>query len=219
MAYTDESIRTFTAGEALEKDTLVRLSGSTLDTIVYCDAGEEPLGVTRKAAANADATTPVKLWGSGRGTFTLQAAAAITVNAKVYPAASGEVTSTPGGPCIGFALQAASAQGELIEVAPIAALSAPRAAANTETLAAGKTLVIGDAEFQFLDAGGAGRTIVLPAEALSAGLKFVIVNTSDAAEILTINDDAAATIATPTQNESAILVCDGVSWAGIVGSA
>lgn len=94
-----------------------------------------------------------------------------------------------------------------------------RADVNTETLAAGKTLTHDDAKFQFLDAGGAGRTVTLPAEEESAGLMFVIVNTSDAAEVLTIEDDASNAIATPTQNESAIVVCNGTLWRGMVGSA
>jgi hypothetical protein len=94
-----------------------------------------------------------------------------------------------------------------------------RADTNTETLAAGKTMSHDDAKYQFLDPGGAGRTVTLPAEEESAGLMFVIANTADAAEILTIEDDASAAIATPTQNETAIVFCDGTSWVGIVGSA
>ena len=89
---------------------------------------------------------------------------------------------------------------------------------ETETLAAGKTLTKDSPSLQFLDPGGAGRTIVLPAEADSKGLVFFISNEADAAEILTINDDAAATIVTPTQNEAAILFCDGTTWSGLVGA-
>ena len=91
---------------------------------------------------------------------------------------------------------------------------------NSETLTGAKTLTLADARIQVLDPGGAGRTITMPAEADSQGEAYIIHNAADAAEVLTIKDDAAtpATICTPTQNESAILFCDGTTWRGIVGA-
>jgi len=89
---------------------------------------------------------------------------------------------------------------------------------NAETLAGNKTLVVADAPIQALDPGGSGRDVTLPAEASSAGLTFIVRNTADAAEVLTIKDDGAATICTPTQNETALVWCDGSSWYGLVGS-
>jgi hypothetical protein len=44
-------------------------------------------------------------------------------------------------------------------------------------------------------------------------------NASDNTEILTIQDDTPATVCTPTEDESAIVWCDGVSWFGHVGAA
>ena len=49
---------------------------------------------------------------------------------------------------------------------------------NIETLSGGKTLTVGDAWSQTLDPGGAGRTVVLPAEA--KGLEVYISNAADA---------------------------------------
>ena len=46
----------------------------------------------------------------------------------------------------------------------------------------------------------------------------MVSNEADAAEVLTIRNDAAATIVTPTQNEAALLWCDGTSWYGLVGA-
>ena len=60
----------------------------------------------------------------------------------------------------------------------------------------------------------AARNLDLPAEADNAGIVLYIHNEANAAEVITIRDDAAATICTPTQNESAIVWCDGVSWRG-----
>ena len=89
---------------------------------------------------------------------------------------------------------------------------------NVEVLAADKTLSLADARIQVLDPGGAGRKVLLPAEASSAGEAFIIHNGADAAEVLTIKEDSdTTTICTPTQNESAIVYCDGTTWRGIVG--
>lgn len=69
------------------------------------------------------------------------------------------------------------------------------------------------------DPGGAGRTVTLPAEATVKGALVTISNKADAAEILTVQNSAAATIVTPTQGEAAILWCDGTSWYGLVGAS
>ena len=64
-----------------------------------------------------------------------------------------------------------------------------------------------------IDAGGAGRTVLLQAEADSAGRLQVIVNRSDAAEDLTVKEDSSTTtIGTVSQNELGIFWCDGTTW-------
>ena len=82
-----------------------------------------------------------------------------------------------------------------------------RGGVAAETLAATKTLTLADAQFQALDPGGAGRTVTLPDVELAAydGYLFVISNTADAAEALTIKDADANTIAAPGQNEAAVV--------------
>ena len=82
---------------------------------------------------------------------------------------------------------------------------------NTETLAANKTLVGTDAETQFLD-GAAARTVTLPAETTSRGRRFTIVNTGNALELMTVNDDAGVQKALLNAGMSVTLVCDGTSW-------
>lgn len=66
---------------------------------------------------------------------------------------------------------------------------------------------------------GAARNLDLPAEADCAGIVLYIFNAGAATEIITIRDDAAGTVCTPTTLESAIVWCDGVSWRGLVGAA
>lgn len=89
---------------------------------------------------------------------------------------------------------------------------------NTETLSANKTLTSADAAIQVLDPGGSGRDLTLPNVALMAGRAFLVVNTADAAEVITIKNAGGTTICTPTQNESAIVVSNGTTWFGIVGA-
>jgi hypothetical protein len=90
-----------------------------------------------------------------------------------------------------------------------------------ETLAGNRTISYTEIEtynaFAF-DPGGAGRNVVLPAEAACKGVVVMISNKADAAEVLTIQNDAAGTIVTPTQNEAALIWCDGTNWYGLVGA-
>ena len=83
---------------------------------------------------------------------------------------------------------------------------------GTETLAAAKVIDSDDAMILRLDPGGAGRDVTLPAEESipAQGQMFLIINAADAAEDLTVKDDAASTIGTVSQNEAAIFVNQGV---------
>lgn len=79
------------------------------------------------------------------------------------------------------------------------------------TLAGAETWDGATAMVQFLDCGGAGRTITLPSAVDAKGRVLVVVNTSDAAEDITIT--GAITI---SQNEAGILACDGSAWDGFI---
>lgn len=89
---------------------------------------------------------------------------------------------------------------------------------NVETLTANKTLKLADAMLQSLDPGGSARDVTLPPEVGSLGQMFMIANTADAAEVITVKDDGGNTIVTPTQNESCFVWCDGTGWHGMVGA-
>lgn len=91
---------------------------------------------------------------------------------------------------------------------------------NTETLSGTKTMTHDDKQVQFLDPGGAGRTVLLPEEEESAGLMLLIVNTADMAEALTVKDDASGTtVASIAQNEQATFICNGTAWRASVGTS
>ncbi len=115
---------------------------------------------------------------------------------------------------------------------------------NAETLSGAKTLAVTDAKFQFLDPGGSGRNVDLPdmrtlttdinsegtgdagtdRYADTQGGFFVISNTADAAEVITVRgwngSTTTGTIMTPTQNETAVCYWTGATngWIGIAGS-
>lgn len=111
---------------------------------------------------------------------------------------------------------------ERIGLSHLAGTSSRFPAAATETLSGNRTLTVDEIDrtqiFSF-DPGGSGRTVTLPAEAESEGAVVFVANTADGAEVLTIQDDGTNTIVTPTQNEAAILWCDGTSWYGLVGAS
>lgn len=103
----------------------------------------------------------------------------------------------------------------------------PRSQANrlnvraAETLAGARVITLSEINrwqaFAF-DPGGAGRNVDLPAASQCAGVYLMISNTADAAEILTVRHNGAATIVTPTQAEACLVWSDGVGWYGMVGA-
>lgn len=94
-----------------------------------------------------------------------------------------------------------------------------RRKSRTFDMAADLVLTTLDPPLLYLDPSGSGRNVDLPAVGDSEGLCFTIVNTADGAEILTIRDSAGSGLTpaiTPTENETAILHCDGTTWRGYV---
>jgi hypothetical protein len=92
---------------------------------------------------------------------------------------------------------------------------------TAETLTGARVITPAEVErYQAMafDPGGAGRNVDLPAEESSTGVILMISNTADAAEILTVRNDAGSTVVTPTQNEACLVWCDGVRWYGFVGA-
>ena len=178
-----EAPRAYTAGEALAKRRLVKLSGST---IIYADAGDEFIAVTEYAIANAAK-------GSCRGkqangTFELTAAAAITAGKAIYPAADGKVSMVPTGKSIGFALEAATADGDLIE-AVLVEMDAQFAGFTCEAVADNKTLDAQDVGKLFYVTADA-KTITLPATAAGLGPIVIMNGGADAGVAVNVSPNA-----------------------------
>lgn len=83
------------------------------------------------------------------------------------------------------------------------------------TLTGNVTLDASSSNIQVLDPGGAARVVTLPAEDESNGLMFWFFNAADAAELVTIKEDGATTVVALRGGESALVACNGTTWAKV----
>jgi len=115
--YIEGRTATFAAAAALGANVLVKFSAA--NTVALCGATESPIGVTRNAVFTAGDLVGVDLLNA-EGTIKMKAGGAITAGAKVYAIANGKIDDTDPGSCIkvGVALQAATADNDIIEVLP-----------------------------------------------------------------------------------------------------
>ena len=67
-----------------------------------------------------------------------------------------------------------------------------------------------------LDPGGAARDLTLPAEEGKDGMFYVITNTADAAETITVKDDGGSTILTIEQDRTALVYLLAGTWTPFV---
>lgn len=104
---------TFIAGEALEAFRRVKLDTGSGTVVVYAGAGETAIGVTQDKAASGAAVS-VRLIGRGL-TIKCEAGEALAEGAALYGAASGKVADTAVGTAVATALEAATANGDIIE--------------------------------------------------------------------------------------------------------
>lgn len=112
-------IKTFVTGAAVSAKRLLKLSSGE---VVHntATATDDPIGVSQYAGADGDAIA-VRLINDA-GTFEVTAAGAISADADVYAAADGKVQALPTAAGtyrrIGKALEAATADGDIIEILP-----------------------------------------------------------------------------------------------------
>lgn len=95
-----------------------------------------------------------------------------------------------------------------------------------ETLAADRILTAAEVitnDVIALDPGGSARNVDLSATTTVAGYSFLLINTADAAEAITVRlTSGGATVATVEQSEHALLTCFSAtagSWVGMVSKA
>lgn len=88
----------------------------------------------------------------------------------------------------------------------------------SEELGGNKTITINYPPVLILDPNNSTRDVTLPAEAVSEGLMFFILNDGDGSQILVIKDDGSNVIITLDFPDNGWVHCDGVKWRGIVSS-
>lgn len=119
------------AAAVSERYTLVK-SGSALNTVEPCQAGDQPLGIATDTGTTGESIN-VNLPGTGAQTQLLVAASAIFEGDLVYVANGGRVQRLPNTAGtffeVGVALGSAASAGELVEVATHAPLRAINVAA------------------------------------------------------------------------------------------
>jgi len=149
--FVEGAKKTFVSGEALATRRRVKLSGAT---VVYADAGEDAIGVTEYAVA---ITTQVAVrMINDAGTFEVTAAGIISAAAAIYGAADGKISATPSGPIIGHAIEAATADGDQIEVILYAV---PVHAVKTATvhITSAEILLLATTQIELIPAPGADK--------------------------------------------------------------
>jgi hypothetical protein len=125
-------VRTFTTG-TVALAAYVRVKQHTDGTLLVAGAGERAIGITLAPSA-IGALASVRLL-NGYGTSFMLCSAATAAYAAVYGVAAGKiddaVAATNAGAPLGFALEAATADGDVIEVLLMGGLSlAPTASAD-----------------------------------------------------------------------------------------
>ena len=113
--FRDTADYTAAAGEDLIRHRLVRFNSS--GAYVYCDKGERPIGAAQETTDSGDYVN-VDLVQNKPGTVKLVADGAISQYDDVFTADDGKISATPSACKVGKALEAASADGDVIEVLP-----------------------------------------------------------------------------------------------------
>lgn len=114
----DIGCRAFIAGEAIEQYDLVYLSGE--NEVSVNDLTDQPIGVAQRRA-DSGSPVSVKLLSSP-GTFKVRAKEPLSAGATLYTEDGGEVqdSATPTAWPILVAIEAATAEDDIIEALPIA---------------------------------------------------------------------------------------------------
>jgi hypothetical protein len=114
--FVETPTKAFTAGAAIAKYLRVKLSSGKL-AVAGAGASDEPVEIgTIEDASFADGDVrPVRL-RTAQGTAKMVAAGAVVQGVAVYGAASGKVDDVASGAAIGVSMEAAAADGDVIEV-------------------------------------------------------------------------------------------------------
>ncbi len=186
----------FAGGAALVVSRRVKLASGVLQ---YAGAADKALGVlltptfanANKTSGYDDGTVCLE---TESGTRKMVAAGAIAVGADVWGAASGKINDIANGVYVGKALEASTADGDVIEVLPLS--YQPDGGTRTvEAHTADDTLTVAESGSTHTSVGASG-TVVLTLPAAVVGLEYFF--RVGAAQELRIDPDGSEVIALPS---------------------
>lgn len=128
--YVETPTKSFVASAAITKHSRVKLSSGK---VAAAGIAEDWIG-TAEDAAFADGDMVAVRLRTAQGTQKYIAAGAVTAGARVYAAASGKIDDTVSTELVGIALEAATANNDIIEVLNVAGGQAYRVARGEVTL-------------------------------------------------------------------------------------
>lgn len=117
--YNSTGLKAFTATETIARFAAVKLVASSGTTIAVAGSNEANIGFSEDAVSSGEVVT-VRLKTMGQ-TFKAIANGAFAEGAALYAMAAGKVDDISGGTQRYVALEAASANGDIVEVLPVAA--------------------------------------------------------------------------------------------------
>lgn len=116
--HVESNVKTFELSATCSIYRRVKLD--TNSKVLQAGAGEQDIGTIEEAGVSGDYRT-VRLC-TAAGTRKMVAAGAFSINDVLYPAADGKVDDVPTGAAIALALEAATADGDIVEVLYIGTL-------------------------------------------------------------------------------------------------
>lgn len=187
--YVQAPTKAFSASGAIA----IHLRVKTPTSLATAGADDVEIGTMEEAALAAGDVVSVRL-RSAEGTCKMVAAEAISAGARVYGAAGGKVKDTANGNFIGIALDAAAADGDVIEVLRVPQVS-QGSQLTVEAHTADDTLTTAESGSVHTTYGAAG-TVVLSLPAATVGLNYMFV--VGAAQELRIDPNGSETISLPS---------------------
>ncbi|MDO8675540.1 MAG: hypothetical protein Q7K71_05425 [Candidatus Omnitrophota bacterium] len=203
MSQENLGSKSFVAGTDLEAYRRVKLSSGN---VVYADAGEEFIGVTARKALSGEFVA-INLRSASR-TYKMVANGAITAGNTIYGALGGKVSASASGVAQGVALEAATADGDIIECFQNNGVAGAIDGAST---AIGDPTINGSVPVIFAKQGitDATTTPII----VTAPYKFRIINwwiisrdtTAANVKLVNVATDASAVKAKGTTNDAIVL--------------
>lgn len=186
--YVETPTKTFQAAAASAQFLRAYLTGGKA---AIAGVGDKSIGVFDKPALAADDYVAIRM-NNAQGTRKMVASGAITKHAVVYGAASGKISATANANPEGIAMEAATTNGDIIEVLP---LVQPNLAPSVAVKTADYTVLAGESGMAFTTVGAAGTVVfALPAATVGLNYKFKV----GAAQELRIDPNGTETIALPS---------------------